>query len=122
MKTETKCFLQELLGLFPEAREQYENKKIEYGCILETIVIEDVFVPLIIETIKKEENTELINRIFTLFEKIANSSDQHLIAVFSTTILECLGNDADILRKARKYMGHVTYDLQLEAEKHLGRI
>lgn len=121
MNTETTCFLEALLGFYPEAGEQYEKTKKEYGRVLETVVIEDVFVPLIIETIKKEENAEFIKRLFELFEKTANSCDQHLIEMFSTTILECLGNDADILRKARKYMGHATYDLQLEADRRLGR-
>jgi hypothetical protein len=77
---------------------------------------------LISETIKKDENIEFIKRLFELFEKTSNSCDQHLIDVFSTTILESLGNDADILRKARKYMGHATYELQLEADRRLGRI
>lgn len=122
MNTETECFLQALLKLYPEAVEKYENIKKTYGCVLETVVIEDVFVPLIIDTINKEEDTELIKQIFDLFEKTANRNDQHFLDVFSTTILECLGNNNDILCKARKYMGPVTHDLQLEADRQLGRI
>ncbi len=40
---------------------------------------------------------------------------------FSITALEILGNDKNILEKAKKYMGSVTTRLQREADITIGR-
>lgn len=55
------------------------------------------------------------------FEEVAHSDDPHLVNIFSTTVLEILGNDKAILETAKKYMGSKTMQLQIEADIELGR-
>lgn len=48
--------------------------------------------------------------------------EKNLLNNFIVTALEILGNDEKILKTARKYMGKKTYDLQIEADRGLGRL
>lgn len=116
-----KEFFEKMLALFPEARDQYEKMKAEYGEILETVILEDAFFPCILEMLQNEDDVSRIHQVFDFFEEVSHSDDRHLINVFSITILECLGNDKNALRIARKYMGTKTYLLQIEADRGLGR-
>lgn len=114
-------FIETMLKLFPQTVSQYKDMKTKYGIILETVIMEDVFIPPIVDLIRCGQNTELIHKVFDLFESVSNCGDQHLRDVFTTTILECIGNDQDVLLKARNYMGPLTKLLQIEAENRLGR-
>ena len=64
---------------------------------------------------------QLLEGIFKYFEEVAHSDAPHLVNVFSTTVLEILGNDKAILETAKKYMGPKTKQLQIEAGSELGR-
>ena len=52
---------------------------------------------------------------------MSNCGNENLLNIFSVTVLEVLGNDKEILKTAQTYMGKKTYELQLEADKDLGR-
>lgn len=121
MSMKTDCLFQELLRLFPQTTSQYEEMKTQYGRVLETVAIEDIFMPYIIDLIESNQNLALIHDMFDLFERVCIYGDQHLMDVFSTTILECIGNNQDILCKVRNYMGPTTKLLQIEADKRIGR-
>lgn len=121
MSKQSKEFIKHLLVFFPSVTDQYRKSIEENGELLETVVIEDIFMPEIINLLKDNKNTNLLNRIFAYFETMANCEDIQLENIFMTTVLECLGNDKTILKKAREYMGHETLKLQLEADKALGR-
>ena len=69
----------------------------------------------------KNENIILLQNLFNYFEQISCCDNQELIDTFSITILESLGNDEKILKIAKKYMGYHTKQLQLEADRQLGR-
>ena len=45
-----------------------------------------------------------------------------MLNIFSVTVLEILGNDIGILKKAKKFMGPRTTELQIEADRDLGRV
>ena len=49
-------------------------------------------------------------------------TDQLYVNIFSITVLEILGNDKTILQIANKYMGPRTKQLQVQADKSLGRL
>lgn len=121
MSMKTDCLFQELLRLFPQTTSQYEEMKTQYGRVLETVAIEDIFMPYIIDLIESNQNLALIHDMFDLFERVCIYGDQHLMDVFSTTILECIGNNQDILCKVRNYMGPTTKLLQIESDKRIGR-
>jgi len=118
---EIDCFFKEMLKLFPKTTSKFEEMKTQYGRVLETVAIEDIFMPYIIDSIESKQNLNLIRDMFDLFERVCRYGDQHLMDVFTITILECIGNNQDILREARNYMGPTTKLLQIEADKHIGR-
>lgn len=115
-------FLEKLISFFPSIYDEYVYSKMQYGEILSTVVIEDIFMPRLIETIKQNTDKELLQEIFEYFEVIANTNDTCLKDILCVTILESLGNEEKILKIAREYMGNTTFQLQIEADRALGRI
>lgn len=115
-------FLKKMLSIFPQNKSAVENMNKTYGKILETVAMEDLFVPCIIDMLVSENDSNEIQRVFDLIENELNENDKHSKNLIQTTILECLGNDRSILKKAQKYMGSKTKEMQLEADRQLGRI
>lgn len=121
MSRQSEEFIEHLLEFFPSVINQYRKSIEENGELLETVVIEDIFIPEIINLLKDSKKSELLKRIFDYFESVIKCEDIELKDVFITTVLESLGNDKTILKKAREYMGPQTMKFQLEADKALGR-
>lgn len=121
MNKYTTEFLDKMLEFLPETKNKFEEEVDYYGEILETIIIETVFMPKIIELLNKNENTKLLFEIFKYFEEVSNYKDVDFINVFSITALEILGNDRAILKTAQEYMGPKTKQLQIKADRALGR-
>ncbi|MDU0200840.1 DUF7674 family protein [Paenibacillus violae] len=71
--------------------------------------------------LSENRNIKLLESIFDYFEEVSSCKDNHLINVFSVTVLESLGNDKTFLGVAQEYMGPKTMQLQLEADRGLGR-
>lgn len=114
-------FFEKMLDFFPSLELEYKNHIEKYHGRLDTVVIEDVFMPEIIKLLKQNSNQELLNSIFEYFERISDSSDEYFHDIFSITVMEVLGNDRKILETAKKYMGSKTALLQREADNLLGR-
>ena len=91
-------FLEKMLDFFPTTVKPYEESINRYGEILETIIIEDIFMPEII---------------------LCNSEDYQLIDNFSVTVLEKLGEDDNILNIAQKYVRPRTSQLLKETIKNM---
>ena len=113
-------FLDRMIGFFPENREKLEEHIFEYGERLDTIVIEEIIMPQVIELLKRNSDKKL-KEIFDYFEYVCIYADDYLNNVFSITVLEILGNEKTILETAKKYMGPVTMKLQREADIAIGR-
>ncbi|MGB8452337.1 MAG: resolvase [Anaerocolumna sp.] len=122
MNKKSEEFLSVMLDFIPSSKDDYEKSIEDNGEILETVIIEDVFMPKVLKLLVEETNTDLIKRIFNYFEEVSHCDDEHLLNIFSVTVLEVLGNDKVILKIAQKYMGPKTIQLQVEADKSLGRI
>lgn len=114
-------FFRVMLDFLPSTCNDYRKSIEEYGEVLETVIIEDIFMPVITKLLREEKDINLIKNIFDYFEKVSNCEDDDLINVFSITVLEILGNDRTILGIAQKYMGPKTIQLQIEADRGLGR-
>lgn len=113
-------FILNMLEFLPMVKETYyENLK--NGERLDTVVIEDIFMPEIIRLLLNDENEDLLKRMFQYIEEVLNNS-LYLRDLLSVTLFEMLGNDKDILNKAYRYMGDNSRLLQIEADKQLGRI
>ena len=108
-------FLKKMMKIFPETRERLEEHISEYGERLDTIVVEEIIMPEVIELLKK------LQVIFDYFEDVSINADDYLNNVFSVTVLEILGNEKNILEIAKRYMGPVTVKLQRKADFALGR-
>lgn len=114
-------FLEKMIDFFPEIRKKMEEHTFEYGERLDTIVIEEIIMPKVIELLKKNSDEKKLMEIFEYFEDVCINSDDYLNNVFSITVLEILGNEKYILENAKKYMGPVTIKLQREADIAIGR-
>ena len=114
-------FFKVMLDFFPLLNNDYKMSIYEHGQLLKTVVIEDIFMPEIIKLLQENKETELLKNIFEYFEEVVNCEDEDLINTFSVTVLEILGNDKDILETSRCYMGPQTIQLQIEADRALGR-
>lgn len=122
MNGNTKDFFEKMQEFFPSTRTECLESIKKYGEILETVVIEDIFMPKLLEVLAKNEDIELLEKIFRYFEEIIDRNDPHVNKIFSVTVLEILGNDRVILNTAKKYMGPKTVLMQVEADKDLGRL
>lgn len=121
MNSSSEDFFEHMLIFFPTKKKEYlECRKDDY-IGLDTMIIEDVFMPEVIKLLKKDEDIELLNRVFSYFEEVSLCKDEELLNTFSVTALEILGNDEQILATAQKYMGSKTKELQVEADRGLGR-
>lgn len=121
MSKKSEEFFRVMLNFLPSTGIDYKKSIERYGKVLETVIIEDIFMPEIIKLLSENRNNKLLDCIFDYFEEVSNCKDDHLINVFSVTVLESLGNDKTILGVAQEYMGSKTMQLQLEADRGLGR-
>lgn len=122
MSEKSEEFLNIMLNFLPSTNDEYKESINDNGEVLETVIIEDIFMPVIINLLQVETNVQLLKEIFNYFEEVSNCHDDHLINIFSITVMEILGNDRKVLEIAKKYMGNETIKLQIEADKDLGRL
>lgn len=122
MSKKTAEFFLKMLEFFPATKEAYNESINEYGEILETVVIEDIFMPQLLKLLRENKERSLLENIFRYFEELLNGDDLHLINLLSITVLEMLGNDKKILEIAKQYMGIKTTAFQINCDKELGRI
>ena len=58
---------------FPSTKNAYIESVEEYGEVLETVVIEDIFMPELLTLLAKNEDAELLSNMFNYFEEIINN-------------------------------------------------
>ena len=114
-------FLKKMLYFFPNIKNDINERMEDNFEGLDTIIIEEIIMPEVIELLKKNTDEKKLNEIFNYFEEVCINSDDYLNNVFSITTLEILGNEKNILETAKKYMGPVTIKLQREADLAIGR-
>jgi F0F1-type ATP synthase delta subunit len=122
MSKGTEKFFEVMLDFLPSLNSEYRESIEDNGEVLETIIIEDIFMPEIIRLLREDKNIKLLKDIFNYFEEISECEDNHLTNILSITVLEILGNDKTVLSVAQKYMGPKIIQLQSEADIGLGRI
>lgn len=115
-------FLKQMTIYFPTIKKELDEHIEEFGERLDTIVIEDIIMPRVIDLMKNLKNEKKVKEIFDYFEKVSTEADENLLNIFSITVLEMLGDDRDILEIAKQYMGPITKKYQRDADLDLGRI
>ncbi len=114
-------FYDKIIYFFPSVAEEMKVHLLEYGERLDTIVFEDIIMPKVLDLLKRRIDEIKLKDVFNYFEEVCINSDDYLNNVFSITILEILGNEKDVLEKAKSYMGPVTTKMQREADLAIGR-
>lgn len=110
-----------LLKFFPYLQQAYEDSIDRFGRRLDTVIIEDIFMPEILLLISENQQRKKLESIFEFIEVSMKSDNDNVKNLLIVTVLEILGNDKTILETAQKYMGPETMKHQLEADKGLGR-
>lgn len=122
MNKKTEEFFKTMLQLLPSTNCKYKESIKYYGEVLEITIIEEIFMPAIIKLLHEHKNIKQLENIFNYFEDVSTCDDEHLLNIISVGALEVLGNDRAILKIARDFMGPKTIQLQIEADRSLGRI
>lgn len=111
--------IKELLVKLPQLQPQYESELEWWGDEQPGahIIFGDVLNPYLISLLKLGKHEENLQVIFTFLEKLANHEDLDVQEVVAVTVCERLGDDPELLKKARKYMGETTLRFSQEIEE-----
>lgn len=113
------------LDEFPEFQEIAEKHKSDWQEDEDNDELVHVFFGYlnrpIVELLSTMKNKKLLDRVFNFYEIMANSEDEEVVGVLYATILEYLGDDKKILKKARSLMGEKSLQLSHQVEKSWGR-
>lgn len=89
------------------------------------VVFGDFLNPLLLSLLTTDadalNNRTILERAFSFLEVLANSENRSVRDVVKVTVCERLGDDRDILRRARAYMGLKTMSLSHEVEREWKR-
>lgn len=113
---------QDLVDAVPEIAERYRTLRRDWGD--ETpgphVVFGDVLNPYLLELLTKRdlsvEHDRVLRRIFAFLEELARDDDDRVQGVVSTTVVERLGSDSDVLGIGHRYMGPATRRLSDDVE------
>ena len=62
-------FFKVMLKFFPSRNDEYRKIIENYDEVLETVIIEDIFMPEVIKLLSENKNIKLLKSIFDYFEK-----------------------------------------------------
>lgn len=113
--------VQQMLEAVPEIKPHYEKELEWWDEILSHIVFGDVINPYIISLLKNSQDLDILQRAFQFFEIMANCPDERVAEVLGVTVLERLGDEPEVLKKAMKFMGNKTKEISDDIEKGWGR-
>ena len=83
MSKNVREFFEKMQEFFPSTKNAYIESVKEYGEVLETVVIEDIFMPELLTLLAKNEDAELLSNIFNYFEEIIKNCTDCL-ALYTT--------------------------------------
>lgn len=112
-----------LLEVVPELQPQYDSE-LEWWDNEQPgahVIFGNVVNPYLLDVIKLGKHEDILQKIFRFLEKLANHKDSDIQEVVAVTVCERLGDDPELLAKARKYMGETTLRFSHEIEKFWNR-
>lgn len=101
----------EMLRHIPELTPLYDNDMEWWWEGEESLlhnIVGDVLNNYLVELLDRNDNQELLIRIFKFLEMMATSEDDDVVNVLVVTVLEFIGDSKKILRTAYWYMGEQT--------------
>jgi len=107
-----------LYDKFPEFREKISQiEEFWYPDEIPSHVLYgDVLNKFLFDLLKENKNTELIKRVFSFYEDLANCPDTRVQNLLQITLLEYLWDDFAVLSQAHKYMNFKTRELSNELQ------
>jgi hypothetical protein len=113
--------VQKMLETLPEITPMYEKELDWWDEILPHIVFGDVVNPYIMTLLHDGNDKQALEKVFSFLELMGTCPDVQVQEVLAVTVLEQLGDDPLILKKASQYMGQVTKKMSDEMEIGWGR-
>jgi hypothetical protein len=113
--------VQKMLETLPEITPMYEKELDWWDEILPHIVFGDVVNPYIMTLGGGGGGGGALEKVFSFLELMGTCPDVQVQEVLAVTVLEQLGDDPLILKKASQYMGQVTKKMSDEMEIGWGR-
>lgn len=124
MNLDSNNVIERLLEIIPEVHPLYD-KLLERWEDEEKpglhIIFGDILTPYIIDLLEQDNKSERLKRIFDFLEEMAVSNDNYVKEVLAFSVLEHLGDNPIILKKAKMYMGYETKKSSDEVEEFWGR-
>lgn len=115
----------EMLRMIPELKPMYDNDMEWWWEGEEPLlhnILGGVMNEYLVQVLDRNDNQELLIRIFKFLEMMAISEDDDVVNVLQVTVLEYVGDSKKVLRIAYWYMGEQTRKLSDEIEKVWGRL
>lgn len=119
-----KTLVNEMLHMIPELKSLYDEEMAWWGDEEPGLhnIVGDVLTHYLVDLLDRNENQELLVRVFKFLEMMATSEDDYVVNVLQVTVLEVVGDSKKVLRTAYWYMGDETRRLSDEIERFLGRL
>lgn len=113
-----------LISEFPELQQSYREELEFWDPDTPSIgnLIDGILYPFVINELSLINNSEKLNRVFGFLEKMALSKEQIIKDALMHSVLECLGDHKELLKKSYNYMGIETRILSDMIEQFYGRL
>jgi hypothetical protein len=113
---------EELVAAVPELRSGYEGTLFWWGGEEPGLhlLFGEVVNPYLMRELKTRDSGDDLKRIFDFLERMATTDDE-LANVVAVTVCERLGDEQEVLARARRLMGPDTLILSEEVERFWGR-
>ncbi|MDF2804620.1 MAG: hypothetical protein K0S61_4525 [Anaerocolumna sp.] len=122
LKLNKKEFIEYFLDNFPEYRSIYIKHIEEYEELLLHVFFGDTLNKKILKLLSDDKNNKnQLYKVFNFLEQMALDKNIEIKEVLTVTILERLGDNKNLLKKAYTFMGEYTKKLSLEIEQFWGR-
>jgi hypothetical protein len=101
---------EKLVEIVPELKSAYELECQQWGEDRPGphIIFGDLLSPYLLGLLRSNKQENILFRIFSFLEQLANQEDTRVQEVVAFTILERLRSDKELLAYAQKYMGERT--------------
>lgn len=109
-----------LSAIYPELKDYYKDNIAEYGEFLCEEFFNDKAAPLIINTIKQNDQQKM-KKIFSVLNEIYNDGSNEVQDVIAVTILGKLNNDTELMHRILPYLGETMLEPVMLVNKYLSK-
>lgn len=107
--------------VFPEYKIELEEHLDDYGELLSHVFFGDIICYDLVQLLATESDIYSTKKIFDFLNDMYTNGEEDMQNVIVVTILEYLGDDPIILKKAFKYLSNELKNASINIEKQIGR-